>query len=254
MPNAKEGKCPVCEGKGVLLSESGETVGVCDACHGKRYSPETLSVRVHGISIDEFLNAPLDQLGALSDDKKLTRLSFVCGLLGIGYLTLSRKSRSLSTGELQRVRLAYSLSNTGENGQLYLLDEPSKGLHDKDAAKLAEAIHLLVDAGNTVVAVEHNPHLIVGGDYLVELGGTGRDGGNLLYSGAPSGLDNTPTAEALRNRPKVRHPAPSTEESFRLVSPTLPESEPEQMRDIARRTAEEYLSVAIPNNILYFIQ
>lgn len=184
-------------GKGVLLSESGETVGVCDVCHGRCYSPETLSVHIHGVNIDELLNAPLDQIGDLTDDKKMTRLSFVCGLLGIGYLTLSRKSKSLSTGELQRLRLAYSLTNKQESGQLYLLDEPSKGLHDKDAGKLAEAIHLLVDAGNTVLAVEHNAHLIACSDYLVELGGTGREGGHLLYSGVPSKLSGTPTADLI---------------------------------------------------------
>lgn len=251
MPNAKEGKCPVCEGKGVLLSESGETVGVCDACHGKCYSPETLFVRVHGTNIDELLNAPLDQLGTLTDDKKMSRLSFVCGLLGIGYLTLSRKSRSLSTGELQRIRLAYSLSNSKEKGQLYLLDEPSKGLHDKDAGKLTEAIHLLVDAGNTVIAVEHNAHLIAGSDYLVELGGTGKNGGYLLYSGAPSRLSNTPTAELLRYVPTGDRPVPPIDAYFLSTPPVLPDSEPEQMREIARRTAEEYLSVAIPNNIFF---
>lgn len=251
MPNAKDGKCPVCEGKGVLFSESGETVGVCDVCQGRCYSPEALSVQVHGVNIDELLNVPLDQLGVLTDDKKLARLSFVCGLLGIGYLTLSRKSRSLSTGELQRVRLAYSLSNSRESGQLYLLDEPSKGLHDKDAGKLAEAIHLLVDAGNTVIAVEHNAHLIAGCDYLVELGGTGRDGGHLLYSGAPSGLSGTPTAGLLRGGPERPCQAPPVEDSSASLLPALPDSEPEQMREIARRTAEEYLSVAIPNNIFF---
>lgn len=251
MPNAKDGKCPACDGKGVLFSESGETVGVCDVCHGKCYSPEVLSVRVHGINIDELLNTPLDQLGALTDDKKMARLSFVCGLLGIGYLTLSRKSKSLSTGELQRIRLAYSLSNSKENGQLYLLDEPSKGLHNKDAGKLAEAIHLLVDAGNTVIAVEHNAHLIAGCDYLVELGGTGRNGGHLLYSGAPSRLSNTPTAELLRRGPEGPRPALFMDEPPVPSLPVLPNSEPEQMREIARRTVEEYLSVAIPNNIFF---
>lgn len=251
MPNTKDGKCPVCEGKGMLLSESGEIVGVCDVCHGKCYSPEALSVRVHGTNIDELLNAPLDQLGTLTDDKKMVRLSFVCGLLGIGYLTLSRKSRSLSTGELQRVRLAYSLSGSKESGQLYLLDEPSKGLHDKDAGKLAEAIHLLVDAGNTVIAVEHNAHLIAGSDYLVELGGTGRDGGYLLYSGTPSGLSGTPTAELLRHTPEGSRPAALMDEPPLPASLVLPGSEPEQMREIARRTVEEYLSVAIPNNIFF---
>ena len=251
MPNTKDGKCPVCEGKGVLLSESGETVGVCDTCHGRRYSPEALSVRVHGVSIDHLLNAPLDQLGALTDDKKMARLSFVCGLLGVGYLTLSRKSRSLSTGELQRVRLAYCLSNSRENGQLYLLDEPSKGLHSKDAGKLAEAIHLLVDAGNTVVAVEHNAHLIAGGDYLVELGGTGRDGGYLLYSGAPSGLSGTPTAELLRHAPEAGRPVPPTDRVPIPSPPVLPDAAPEETRELARRTVEEYLSVTIPNNIFF---
>lgn len=251
MPNTKDGKCPVCEGKGVTLSESGETVGVCDVCHGKCYSPEALSVRVCGANIDELLNAPLDQLGALTDDKKMARLSSVCGLLGIGYLTLSRKSRSLSTGELQRVRLAYSLSNSKESGQLYLLDEPSKGLHSKDAGKLAEAIHLLVDAGNTVVAVEHNAHLIAGSDYLVELGGTGRNGGYLLYSGAPSGLSGTPTAELLSHAPEKRCPVPPVDRPPIPSLPVLPDSEPERMRELARRTVEEYLSVTIPNNIFF---
>ena len=249
MPGSKEGKCPVCEGKGVLLSESGETVGVCDVCHGRCYSPETLSVHIHGVNIDELLNAPLDQIGDLTDDKKMTRLSFVCGLLGIGYLTLSRKSKSLSTGELQRLRLAYSLTNKQESGQLYLLDEPSKGLHDKDAGKLAEAIHLLVDAGNTVLAVEHNAHLIACSDYLVELGGTGREGGHLLYSGVPSKLSGTPTADLIYHAsPKHARPVG---ECYVPALPVLPESEPGQTLEIARRTEEEYLSVAIPNNIFF---
>lgn len=250
LPNSKYGKCTVCEGKGVLFSESGETIGVCNTCHGKCFSSQVLSLRVRGTNIDELLNVPLDQLGTLTDDKKMIRLSFVFGLLGIGYLTLSRKTRSLSTGELQRVRLAYSLSNSEEKGQLYLLDEPSKGLHNKDVGNLAKAIHLLVDAGNTVIAVEHNAHLIADSDYLVELGGTGRDGGYLLYNGVPSGLSDTPTAQLLRQALEG-HPAPPLEELPVSAPPVLPDLGPEQIREIARRTVEEYLSVAIPNNIFF---
>lgn len=249
MPGSKEGKCPACEGKGVSLSESGETVGVCDVCHGTCYSPETLSVLVHGANIHKLLNTPLDRIGDLTNDKKMARLSFVCDLLGIGYLTLSRKSKSLSTGELQRLRLAFSLTNKQENGQLYLLDEPSKGLHDKDAGKLSEAIRLLVDAGNTVIAVEHNAHLIACSDYLVELGGTGKEGGYLLYCGVPSRLSGTPTADLLRYFPE-NQTLPSAQ-SFIPTPPVLPESAPEQILQIVRMTEDEYLSVAIPNNIFF---
>lgn len=250
MPNSKFGKCPVCEGKGVLFSENEESIGGCDTCHGKCYSPEVLAVRVHGVNINEMLNTPLDQLGTITDDPKMTRLSFVCGLLGIGYLTLSRKTKSLSNGELQRVRLAACLSNSGDKGQLYLLDEPSKGLHNKDVGKLAEAIQLLVDAGNTVIAVEHNAYLIGTSDYIVELGGSGKDGGHLLYSGAPSGLSDTPTAKLFNQAYECYPPLP-LEKHLPPASPISPEFKPEQIREIGQRTMEEYHSIAIPNNIFF---
>lgn len=256
MPNTKAGKCLVCEGKGVLFSENGENLGVCDICHGAGFSPEVLAVRIQGHNISEILHAPLEQLGTLTENKKLQRLSFVCDLLGIGYLTLSRKSQSLSNGELQRVKLAYSLTSSEEKGQLYLLDEPSKGLHNKDITKLAKAIRFLVEAGNTVIAVEHNAHLIACSNYLVELGGTGKDGGYLLYSGCPAGLSHTPTEQLLHQSKGDYLALPLVEApiSAYLVCtnvPKLPSIDPASIKELVRRTTDEYQSVAIPNNIFF---
>lgn len=253
MPNSLDGKCPVCEGKGILVSENGETIGICDACGGKCFSEQVLDVRVEGVNIEQLLNTPLDKLGTIVEDKNLVRLSSMCDLLGIGYLTLSRKANSLSTGELQRVKLAYSLFDGKEKKLLYLLDEPSKGLHAQDAGKLVRAIHMLVDAGNTVIAVEHNAQLISGSDYLLELGGTGKEGGYLLYSGSPSGLDGTPTAAMLQGNISTP-PAAAPKQTNNLLCADASSSmqlSAEQMREVIKRTTDEYLSISIPNNVFF---
>ena len=200
LPNSLKGKCPVCSGRGVLISSEKELLGICHQCHGERFDSEILTTQLGKHQFGELLQAPLSEIGDFITDKSIIRFSNVVKLLGIGYLTLSRRTSSLSKGELQRLKIANAIAQN-VTGHLFLLDEPSKGLHVSDATNLVKAIRELTTMGNTVVAVEHAPMVIRQSDYIIELGGTGKNGGYLLYSGSAEGIlkTNTPTAMAIKN-------------------------------------------------------
>ena len=178
----------------------------CPACGGAKLKPEALNVRVDGRSIAEVgrlsmrdLVAWIDEIGAIAE--VATRAAVVMRELrnrvgylvevGLGYLTLERQARTLSGGEAQRIHLASALGSVLA-GTLYALDEPTVGLHAADARRLLEVLHSLRDFGNTVVVVEHDPAMIAGADYVVELGpGGGSEGGELTYSGPPAKASST---------------------------------------------------------------
>ncbi|MCO4760915.1 MAG: excinuclease ABC subunit UvrA [Myxococcales bacterium] len=182
----------------VLLSRYRKYV-TCPACDGARLKPEALGWQLAGSNLPGWLNLPIGQLGGLlvelgqSDraERATTELARRIALLdelGLGYLTLGRAGRTLSGGELQRVQLVTALSS-GLSQVLYVLDEPSVGLHPRDNARLLKILHRLKTAGNTVVMVEHDPALIAAADHLVDLGpGAGERGGELRFSGPPSAL------------------------------------------------------------------
>lgn len=266
LPNSSDGKCESCSGRRELLSEDGNIIGLCPECNGRGYSVEVLQATVSNVSFHELMETPLSEVGNKLCVPELSRLSSFCDLLGIGHLTFSRRSNTLSQGELQRLHIANALSqNIGED--LFLLDEPSKGLHASDAEKLVDAIRLLVDAGNTVVAVEHNLPVILGSDYIVELGGAGMDGGRLLFNDYTKSFSkaNTPTSRLLSDFFRPLRPRPSTNGGKSCIAfstdgsirrfPANSVHRPTDSSNIIKRlslsTNADFLATAIPGNPLF---
>ena len=218
--NTAGGRCPTCEGAGRVKLEMAfmpDTYLPCDDCRGLRYSPELSDVTWKGKSIGEVLQLTFEEAAQFFDFH--SQLSQVCQLMvdcGLGYLTLGQSSPTLSGGEAQRLKLVTELSaglatyrerSRGELPRnLYLLEEPTIGLHLSDCEKLIRVLHSLVDQGHTVVVIEHHLDLLAEADYIVELGPVGGpDGGELLYQGELSGLlkvKGSPTAPYLRAKLK----------------------------------------------------
>ena len=206
----------------VLLSRYRKYV-TCPACDGARLQPEALGWQVAGAALPVWLQTPIEVLqgwiAGLADGgaaarplAELARRVALLGELGLGYLTLGRPGRTLSGGELQRVQLVTALSS-GLSSVLYVLDEPSVGLHPRDNERLLGILGRLKAAGNTVVMVEHDPALIAAADHLIDLGpGAGEHGGELLFSGPPAdlaGVSGSLTADYLLGRRHVRETAPA---------------------------------------------
>jgi excinuclease ABC subunit A len=194
----------------------------CRSCRGARLRPESLAVRVAGLSVAELVRLPLvrarERVAALEFDAReravaervvgeiLSRLD-VLGSLGLGYLALDRATTTLSGGEAHRLRLATQIGARMQ-GLLYVLDEPSVGLHQKDNARLIRTLHEIRDAGNTVVVVEHDEETIRAADWVLDLGeGAGAEGGRLMYAGPPESIDGSLTGRYLRGELAVRVPA-----------------------------------------------
>ncbi|MDQ6967620.1 MAG: excinuclease ABC subunit UvrA [Mariprofundaceae bacterium] len=188
--NVKGGRCEACQGDGIIKVEMHFLPDVyvhCETCQGKRYNRETLDVRYKGKSIDEVLNMTVDEglafFEAISPLK--TRLNTL-QQVGLGYIHLGQAATTLSGGEAQRVKLAKELARRATGDTLYILDEPTTGLHFADVAKLLEVLHALVDRGNTVLVIEHNLDVIKTADWIVDMGPEGGDrGGDVLVSGTP---------------------------------------------------------------------
>jgi excinuclease ABC subunit A len=191
--NVSGGRCEECEGVGIRKIEMNFLPDVyvpCDTCGGKRYNAETLSVRFKGKSISDVLEMTVEEAFAFFTDiprikAKLSALMDV----GLTYIKLGQQAPTLSGGEAQRVKLATELSKVGTGKTMYLLDEPTTGLHFEDTAVLLRLLNRLVDKGNTVVVIEHNLDVIAFADHIVDLGpGGGRDGGRIVASGTPEHL------------------------------------------------------------------
>jgi excinuclease ABC subunit A len=188
--NVKGGRCEACSGDGILKIEMHflpDVFVTCDVCHGARYNRETLEVLYKGKSIADVLGMTVEQalefLGAIPRIKnKLKTLVEV----GLGYITLGQSATTLSGGEAQRVKLAKELSRRATGRTIYILDEPTTGLHFADIAKLLDVLHRLVDAGNTIVIIEHNLDVIKTADWIIDLGPEGGDrGGQIVAAGTP---------------------------------------------------------------------
>lgn len=184
-----KGACPVCGGKGVIVSEMAfmdniETV--CEACGGLRYSPEALQYKYEGMSIAQVMDlSVLRACRCFAGTVIEQKLRPLCDV-GLGYLHLNQALSTLSGGELQRLKLA---SHLADEGSVFILDEPTDGLHLKDVSLLIGLIERLVDRGSTVYVIEHNTDVVRAADYVVELGpGAGEQGGTILYTGEPRGL------------------------------------------------------------------
>ena len=214
--NVKGGRCEACQGDGVIKIEMHflpDVYVTCDVCHGKRYNRETLDVTFKGKSIADVLDMTVEEgvdffaaVPAVRD--KLDTLKKV----GLGYIHIGQQATTLSGGEAQRIKLAKELSRKATGKTLYILDEPTTGLHFHDVAKLLEVLHELVAQGNTVVVIEHNLEVIKTADWILDLGPEGGDGGGeLVASGTPEQIAAEPRSytgqflkELLERRPGGR--------------------------------------------------
>jgi len=195
--NVKGGRCEACKGDGVQKIEMHFLPDVyvpCDVCKGKRYNRETLEVCYKGKNINDVLNMTVEEACTFFENlpKLKTKLDTLYEV-GLGYVTLGQSSTTLSGGEAQRVKLATELSRRSTGSTVYILDEPTTGLHMADVHKLISIIDRLADAGNTVVIIEHNLDVIKTADYIIDLGPEGGDGGGtLVFAGTPEKCADCP--------------------------------------------------------------
>jgi excinuclease ABC subunit A len=191
--NVAGGKCDTCNGGGLKLIEMNFLPDIyveCETCNGKRYNRETLEVRYKGKSISDVLNMTIeDAVVFFENHPKIFRILDTLKSVGLGYLTLGQSSTTLSGGEAQRIKLASELSKKGTGKTIYILDEPSTGLHFEDINMLLGVLQRLVNEGNTVLVIEHNLDIIKVADHIIDLGPEGgRGGGEILFSGTPEKL------------------------------------------------------------------
>jgi excinuclease ABC subunit A len=204
--NVKGGRCEACAGDGQIKIEMHFLPDIyveCEVCGGKRYERETLQVRWKGRNIAEILDLSVEEAREVFRNVPMVeRILATLDEVGLGYLRLGQPATTLSGGEAQRVKLATELCRRSTGRTLYLLDEPTTGLHFDDVRRLLELLHRLVEMGNTVVVVEHNLDVIKTADWLIDLGPEGGDaGGRIVVAGTPEAVAATPeshTGQYLR--------------------------------------------------------
>jgi excinuclease ABC subunit A len=189
--NVAKGRCETCEGEGLVMVELlflPSVYAPCPTCRGARYNAQTLEIRLRGRTIAEVLGMTVDAAYEFFAEEDAVRRSLhVLREVGLGYLRLGQPATELSGGEAQRIKLATELQRTQRGHSLYVLDEPTTGLHPSDVEKLVAQLHGLVDAGNSVVVVEHDMHVIAGSDWVVDIGpGAGEEGGRVVAAGPPA--------------------------------------------------------------------
>ena len=204
--NVKGGRCEMCEGDGVRCIEMHflpDVYVTCDTCHGKRYNQDTLEVRYKGKNIFDVLDMTVEEgLSFFSNMPKLARKLQTLYDVGLGYIKIGQSSTTLSGGEAQRVKLATELSKRPTGRTIYILDEPTTGLHSDDVAKLLEVLNRLCENGNTVLVIEHNLDVIKTADHIIDLGPEGGDGGGtIVATGTPeevAACENSYTGQYLK--------------------------------------------------------
>ena len=188
--NTKGGRCEACSGDGILKIEMHFLPDVyvpCEVCHGKRYNRETLEVKYKGKSIADVPDMTVEEsLEYFANIPRIKNKIQTLYDVGLGYIKLGQPSTTLSGGEAQRVKLATELSKKATGKTLYILDEPTTGLHIADVHRLVDILQRLVDTGNTIIVIEHNLDLIKTADYIIDLGPEGGDaGGEIIAVGTP---------------------------------------------------------------------
>lgn len=204
--NVKGGRCEACTGDGIIKIEMqflSDVYVPCEVCKGKRYNRETLEVKYKGKNISDVLNMTVEE--ALDFFENIPRIKSKLQTLmdvGLSYIRLGQSSTQLSGGEAQRIKLAYELSKRSTGKTLYILDEPTTGLHMEDVNKLISILQRLTNSGNTVVVIEHNLDVIKNADYLIDLGPEGGEkGGTIITEGTPekiSRASNSYTGQYLK--------------------------------------------------------
>jgi len=201
--NVKGGRCEVCQGDGVTRIEMHflpDVYVTCDACKGRRYNRETLEIQYRGKSIADVLEMTVeDALAFFSAVPAIRDKLRTLAEVGLSYVTLGQPATTLSGGEAQRVKLAKELSRRATGRTLYILDEPTTGLHFEDVRRLLEVLHALVDAGNTVIVIEHNLEVIKTADWIIDLGPEGGEGGGrIVAEGTPEEVASVPESHTGR--------------------------------------------------------
>ncbi|MCD4697994.1 MAG: ATP-binding cassette domain-containing protein [Bacteroidales bacterium] len=191
--NAKSGQCPVCKGQGstsIKLDFISDVESVCDTCNGKRYLPHILEVKFKTHNILDVLEFSIEQAKSFfHEHKNIRSILEILTALGLGYLKLGQRTSTLSGGEAQRLKIARAILSNEIKSGLFVFDEPSRGLHPTDTHFLTNLFEMLISKGNTVVVIEHNPHIICMANHIIDLGpGGGEHGGNVIYQGEVSGL------------------------------------------------------------------
>lgn len=188
--NVAKGRCATCSGEGFVMVELlflPSVYAPCPTCHGARYNSDTLKIHYRGKSIADVLHMTVDEAWEFFEEEALVRRALtVLREVGLGYLRLGQPATELSGGEAQRIKLASELQRGHRGDTLYILDEPTTGLHPHDADKLVAQLHGLVDAGNTMIVVEHEMRVVAGSDWVIDIGpGAGSNGGRIIAEGPP---------------------------------------------------------------------
>jgi excinuclease ABC subunit A len=195
--NVKGGRCEACGGAGVRVIEMNFLPDVtipCEVCQGKRYNRETLEIRYKGKSINDVLNMTIDQaVEFFANIPSILHKILTLQQVGLGYITLGQSSTTLSGGEAQRVKLSSELSRRDTGKTLYILDEPTTGLHFEDERVLLDVLQKLTDKGNTIIVIEHNMEVIKVADHIIDLGPEGGEqGGYIIAEGTPEEVAQNP--------------------------------------------------------------
>ena len=212
--NVKGGRCEACQGDGVLKIEMHflpDVFVTCDTCKGRRYNRETLEIKFRDKSIAEVLAMTVDEaVPYFSAVNKIHDRLKILQQVGLGYIALGQQATTLSGGEAQRIKLSKELARRATGRTLYILDEPTTGLHFEDVRKLLEVLHALVDAGNTIVVIEHNLEVIKTADWILDLGPEGGDGGGrIVAQGTPEDIAKVKDSHTARFlAPLLRSTAP----------------------------------------------
>ena len=197
--NVPGGRCEVCRGDGTIKVEMyflPDVYVMCEDCKGSRYNNETLNIRWKGNTISDILHSTVENsLKIFENQPQISRIIKTLDDVGLSYITLGQSATTLSGGEAQRVKLAKELSKRSTGRTMYILDEPTTGLHFADVQKLLEVLHMLVDKGNTVLVIEHNLDVIKNSDWVIDLGPEGgENGGKIISEGTPESLASDKTS------------------------------------------------------------
>ncbi|MDI6757512.1 MAG: ATP-binding cassette domain-containing protein, partial [Endomicrobiia bacterium] len=198
--NVSGGRCENCSGDGVIKIQMQFLPDVyvhCDECRGARFNPETLEIKYKGKNIAEVLGMTVEEAAVYFQNiPRVARILSTLNDVGLGYIKLGQAATTLSGGEAQRVKLSSELSRRDTGRTLYILDEPTTGLHFADVEKLLGVLHSLVDKGNTVVVIEHNLEVVKTADHIIDLGPHGGDaGGRIVAEGTPESVAKNPSSD-----------------------------------------------------------